>query len=72
MSCIEQTLQATSHKTSLKPTKLDEYAMRDTAGEVKTNSYAIYYSGPLPTDEHGLGDQREPINNSSVLIQNVA
>ena len=41
--------------------------MRDTAGEVETNSW-----GPLHMDEQRQDDQREPIYNSSVLIQDVA
>ena len=30
--------------------------MRDTAGEVKTNSYVVFSDGPLHTDEQVLDD----------------
>ena len=53
-------------------TKLDEPDMRDTAGEVGTNSYVTYFCGPLHMDEQRQDDQLEPINNSSVPIQDVA
>ncbi len=46
--------------------------MRDTAGEVRTNSLAIYSCRPLPMDEQRQGDQLKLIYNSSVPIQNVA
>ena len=57
---------------SQKPSKLDEPDMRDTAEEVRTNSWAMYSCGPLHTDEQELDDQLESIYNSSVLIQDVA
>ena len=46
--------------------------MRDTAGEVKTNLYAMYSCGPLHMDEQRQDNQLEPIYNSSVPIQDVA
>ena len=46
--------------------------MQDTAGEVKTNSLAMYSRGPLHMDEQSLDDQPEPIYNSIVPIQDVA
>ena len=45
--------------------------MRDTAGEVRTNSYETYSSGPLHIDEQSQDDQQEPIYNSSLLIQDI-
>ena len=45
--------------------------MRDTAGEVGTNSKVTYSCGPLHMDEQNQDDQLEPIYNSSVLIQDV-
>ena len=55
-----------------KTIKSDEPDMQDTAGEVRTNSSAIYSRGPLHMDEQSQNDQIEPIYNSSVLIQDVA
>ena len=64
-SCIEHILEAASHKTAAvrlptshleNPSKLDEPDMKDTAGEVRTNSKAIYSCGPIYTNEQGLGD----------------
>ena len=46
--------------------------MRDTAGEVGTNSLVTYSCGPLHMDEQWLDDQLEPTYNSSVPIQDVA
>ena len=46
--------------------------MQDAAGNVRTNSWAMYSCAPHHADEQGLGDQQEPIYNSSVLIQDVA
>ena len=46
--------------------------MRETAGEVRTNSLAIYSCGPLHMDEQRQDDQLELINSSSVPIQDVA
>ena len=57
---------------SRKPSKLDEPDMRDTVGEVRANSYTMYSYGPLHMDEKTLNDQLKPINNRSVLIQDVA
>ena len=45
----------------------DQQDMQGTAGEIGTNSYAMY-CGPLHTDERVLADQLESIYNSSVLI----
>ena len=61
---------ATYHP-SRKLSKLDEPDMRDTAGEVGTNSLVIYSSRPLHMNEQKSDDQLEPIYNSSVLIQDV-
>ena len=44
--------------------------MRDTAGEVGTNSYVTYSCGPLHMQRQD--DQLEPTYNSSVAIQVVA
>ena len=46
--------------------------MQDTAGEVRTDSWAIYSSGSLHIDEQRLNDQLEPIHNSSVPVQDIA
>ena len=46
--------------------------MRDTAGEVGTNSYVTNFCGPLHMDEQRQDDHLEPTYNSSVPIQNVA
>ena len=43
--------------------------MRDTAGEVRTNSYAMFSYGPLHTDEQVLEDQLDIIYKSSVQTQ---
>ena len=45
--------------------------MRDTAGEVRTNSEAIYSSGLLHMEEQSMGDQPEAIYNRSVLIEDI-
>ena len=55
-----------------KLSNLDEPEMRDTAGEVGTNSYVAYSCGPLHMDEQRQNDPLEPIHNSSVPIQDVA
>ena len=57
---------ATYHP-SRKLSKLDKPDMRDTAGEVGTNSKVTYTCGPLHMD-----DQAEPTYNRSVPIQDVA
>ena len=73
-------LEAAPHKNSSytaiyhlsrKLSKLDEPDMQDTAGEVGTISYVTYSCGPLHMDEQRQDDQLEPINNSSVQIQDV-
>ena len=46
--------------------------MQDTAGEVRTNSLAMYSFGPLQMNEQRLDNQLEPTYNSSVPIQDVA
>ena len=46
--------------------------MRDTAGEVGTNSSVAYSSGTLHMEEQKQDDQLEPIYNSSVPIKDVA
>ena len=51
--------------------KLDEPDVRDTAGEVGTNSYVTYSRGPLNIDEQRQDDQLEPTYNSSVPMQDV-
>ena len=43
--------------------------MRDTAGEVRTNSWATYSSGPDYMHEQKQEDQLEPIYNIYVPIQ---
>ena len=62
---------ATYHP-SWKVTKLEKLDMRDTAGEVRTNSWVMYSCGPLNMDEQRQDDQLEPTYNSSVPIWNVA
>ena len=51
--------------------KLDEPDTQDTAGELGTNSYVTYSSGPLHMDEQRQDDQLEPTYNSSVSIEDV-
>ena len=63
---------AATYDPSRKPSKLDEPDMLKTAGEVRTNSKALYSSGPLHMDEQRLEDQLEPIHISSMPIQDVA
>ena len=46
--------------------------MQDTAGEVRTNSWATYSSGPHHSDEQRQVVQLESKYNSSVAIQDVA
>ena len=46
--------------------------MWDTAGEVRMNSLALYFSGPLHMDDQRQADQLEPIYNKFVSIQDVA
>ena len=62
---------ATSHP-SRKLSKLDNSDMRDTAGEVGTNSKVTYSCGPPHIDEQKQDDQLGPIFNSSVPMQEVA
>ena len=45
--------------------------MQDSAGEVRTNSWAIYSCGSLHMDEERLNDILEPIYNISILIQDM-
>ena len=45
--------------------------MRDTAGEIRTNTYAIISCGPLNMDEQRQDYQLEPIYNRFVLIQDI-
>ena len=61
-----------TYHPSQKISRFDEKDMRDTAGEVRTNSKVMYSCGNLHTDEQGLGDKLEPIYNNLVLIQDVA
>ena len=73
MSNIEQVLEAAPHKAAaVRPlttyhenSKLDEPDMQDTAGEVGTNSFVTYSSGPLHMAEQRQDDQLEPTYNSS-------
>ena len=62
---------ATYHP-SQKLSTLDEPDMRDTAGEVGTNSLVTYSCGPPHMDKQRQDDQLEPIYNSSVPIQDGA
>ena len=57
---------------SPKPSQSDEQDMRDTSGEVRTNSLATFYSVPLYKDEQDSDDQLELINSSSVRTLGVA
>ena len=70
-STLQNSSTATYHP-SRKLSKLDEPDTRDTAREVRTNSYAIYSSGPLHMNEQRQDDKLEPIYNSPVLIQGAA
>ena len=71
----DSTLQSSSctvtYHPSRKISKLDEPDMRDTAGEVGTNSLVTYSCGPLHIDEQRQNDLLEPTYNSSVLIRDV-
>ena len=49
-----------------KTIKLDEQDIGDTAGEIRTNSKAMYSYGPLHMDVHVLNDNLELFYNSSV------
>ena len=70
------TLQSSSctatYHPSRKLSKLDELDMRDTAGEVRTNSEGMYCGGRLHMDERRQDDQPESLHNSFVPIQDVA
>ena len=46
--------------------------MQGIAGQVRTNSQAIYSCGPLLNDEQRQNDKQEPIYNISLPIQDVA
>ena len=61
-----------TNQPSRKLSKLDQPDLQDTPGEVKTNSLAMYSSGPLNMDEQSLDDKLEPIYRSSVPIEDVA
>ena len=67
----EKKLAATYHSFQ-KPSKLDEQDIQETPGEVRMNSRAMFFYGPLHTDEQVFGDQLELIYNSSVWKQDVA
>ena len=56
---------ATYHP-SRKLSKLNEPDMRDTAGEVRTNTPVVYSCGSLQMDEQRQDDQLEPTYSSSV------
>ena len=58
----------TTYHASRKLSKLDEEDMRDTAGEVRTNSLAIYSRGHLHMDEQRLDDQLVSIYNSMPIL----
>ena len=62
---------ATNHQ-SQKLSKLDEPDMRDTVGEVGTNSWMMYSGGPLHMDEPRQDIQFKPTYSSSVLIRDSA
>ena len=63
--------RATYHP-SRKLLKLDEPNMRDTAGEMGTNSYAKYFLDTFLMNKQKQDDYLEPIYNSSVPIQDIA
>ena len=79
-SCIDQILEATSHKTAaerspLPPRKTIQIRRTRHVGHCwrsKDEPITMYYCGPLLPDEQWLGDQIEPIFNSFVPIQDVA
>ena len=57
---MENTQQKSSYTDTYHPSrklsKLDEPDMRDTAGEVRTNSKVMYSSGPHHMDKQSLDD----------------
>ena len=61
-----------TYYSSRKLSKLDEPDMRETAGEVRTNSWVMYSCGPLHMDEQRQDDQLETTYNSSVPVQDVS
>ena len=62
---------ATYHP-SRKLSKIDESDIRNTAGEVGTNSKVTYSCGPPHIDEQRQDNQLEPTYNSAVPIPDVA
>ena len=68
----KQQLYVQQPPTTIKTIQIRRIRVQDIAGDVKTNSLAMYSCRLLHTDDQGLDDQREPIYNSSVLIQVVA
>ena len=56
---------------SLKPPKEDEQDIRNTAGEVKTNSEATFSNRPFHKDKQVLDVQLEHIYHSSVQARDV-
>ena len=64
--------QLYGHLPPITKTIQDEPNMRDTAGKVKSNSWAIYSCGLLHVDEQRQDDQLEPIYNKSVSIYDIA
>ena len=65
-------LTNTNNLDMTKISKLDEPDMLDTAGEVRTNSLAMFSYGRLHTDEKELDNLLELRYKSSVLILDVA
>ena len=58
---------ATYHP-SRKLSQFDEPDMRDTAGEVRTNSFGMYSCWPLHMDKQRQDDHLEPKYSSTVQI----
>ena len=71
-STPQSSSRTASYHPSRKLSKLDEPDMRDSTGEVRTNSFAAYSCGSSHIDEQRQDYQLEPIYNSSVPIQDVA
>ena len=61
-----------TYQTSWNFSKLDELDMRNTAGEVRTNSEVMYSCGPLHMDAQRQDDQLEPTYSISVPIRDIA
>ena len=72
----DNTPQSSSYTATDQPSrklsKLDEPDTQDTAGEVGTSSWVMYFCGPLHMDEQRQDIQFKPTYSSSEPIQDVA